>query len=92
MGCKSENLREEDLEQGFIDAWNEIVENRESYMGIWEKMILTGNAWERLKAKQTGELTMEGNINKAYPELVNLVLDCIMVGKDGRLITSYQQL
>ena len=51
VGCKSGNLREEDLEQGFIDAWNKIVENRDQHMAKCEEKIQNGNVWERLKVK-----------------------------------------
>lgn len=82
-------MYEEDLEQGFIDAWNEIVENREKYMVKWEEKVRIGNAWERLKAKQMMELTKEGKIKKVYPELVNLVLECVMVSRNGELSYSF---
>ena len=85
VGCKSGNVREEDLDQGFIDAWNEIVENRDKYMTWWEEKIQNGNAWERLKAKQMMELTKEGKIIRVYTELVNLVLESVIVQQNGSL-------
>ena len=85
MGCKSGNLREEDLERGFIDAWNEIVENRDNHMARWNEKIQNGDAWERLKAKQMMELSKEGKITRVYPELVNLVLESVKIQQNGSL-------
>lgn len=86
VSCSS--LRQDCLRININIARNEIVENRENYMSKWDEKIQYGNARERLKAKQMIELTEEGKTNKVYPEMVNLVLECVGVkGKENVVLS-----
>lgn len=77
--CDAENVRETDLQQAFVIAWNSLVENREANMAHWNKMTESENALERVRGQQMIELTAEGRIEFEIPELTRMVLDEVVV-------------
>ena len=54
---ESDILYEAELFDGFIEAWNKILSRRKTNMRRWERMALSGNALERVRAKQFIEIT-----------------------------------
>ena len=54
---ESDVIYESELFDGFITAWNKILSRRKTNLRKWERMIETGNALERIRAKQFIEIT-----------------------------------
>lgn len=77
--CDAGNVRESDLRQAFVIAWNSLVENRETELPRWKKMMESENALERLRGRQMIELTAEGHLDFEIPELTRMVLDEVRV-------------
>lgn len=51
-GCENRHLDERDLQQAFIKTFNEIVENKGSYIEKWREMLENKNPLERYRVKQ----------------------------------------
>lgn len=50
--CENKHVDERDLQQAFISAFNEIIENKDSYLEKWKEMLKSKNPLERYRAKQ----------------------------------------
>jgi site-specific DNA recombinase len=50
--CENKHVDESDLQQAFINAFNEIVENKEVYVERYEEKLESENPLERYRAKQ----------------------------------------
>lgn len=78
--CKSDgcgrNIKEETLNSAFVTAWNHIVKNREQFIKRWKEQK---GELEKIRGRQMIELTAEGMIAKAIPELMQMVLEKIVV-------------
>jgi len=96
---ESDILYEQELLDGFVTAWNKILSRRKTNMRKWERMLSSGNALERVRAKQFIEITdgMEPLAENDI-DLVNRVFDhCIYYNTgdteyhflDGTIITVH---
>lgn len=84
VGCTNETLKENDLHDAFVKAWNGIVENRAKYMEKWKKDIKGDNPLTAFRARQMMELTKGKPIKKIDMALVGKVLDhCVILSKDA---------
>lgn len=84
--CASKNLNERTLYQGFVTAWNSILESHEARMPQWQKNAQSDNPLVALRARQMMELTDHAKpLTKIDFTLVGKVLEHVLVGGDGKL-------
>ena len=87
IGCRGEHVQNSTIEKGFVKAWNEVVKTRSSRMKGWnassEEPLIA------FRCKQMIELTAQGQIKEAIPELVQMVLEKIVVKSENGLIVFF---
>lgn len=84
IGCRGENVQDVTIKKGFVQAWNEAVRTRAKRKKVW---IQAGdNVLQDLRRKQMLELTEQGPIKDAIPELVQMVLEKVVVQSEKEFI------
>lgn len=73
--CCNDIIKEKSLQDGFVIAWNSIVQNRECCLPRWKEQIENGTALQRLRAKQMILLTEQGKITTETMEHTRMVLE-----------------
>ena len=85
-GCQSENLKEDDLNNAFIAAWNTILVTRNEREGAWQAVATGDDALAAFRAKQMILLTADPTpLQKLDCKLVAGVLERVEVGDHGIL-------
>ena len=77
--CKAENVKEADLEQAIVIAWNSLVEKRSEKVAAWQRQAAEGNALERYRARLMLAVTEDGPLETEVPELTRMFLEEIVV-------------
>ena len=83
LSCRGENIKENVIEQVFVEAWNEVVRQRDKLEKHWDHLEKKGTALQRVKARQFRKLTAQGIITDCWPELVQISLERIVVQGNG---------
>lgn len=72
------------IETVYVQAWNKLVEQRETFLPEWENILEVGNELERYRTKELINLTAEvGCISSSNDGLMLKTLDHIEIGNDG---------
>lgn len=79
LRCRNKFASKENLEKGFVKAFNNMIRNRKQYIAEWKRRSLEGTPLEKLRAKQMIEITEEGIMDSFIPELAQLVISEITV-------------
>ena len=77
--CSSENVKEADLKQAIVIAWNSLVEKRSEKVAAWQRQAAEGNALERYRARLMLAVTDDGPLETEVPELTRMFLEEIVV-------------
>lgn len=77
--CINGFVKNEDLESGFVKAYNMLMADRERNFPEWERMQAEGNPLERLRAGQFLELAGEPPLTVFVPELAELVIQEVSI-------------
>jgi site-specific DNA recombinase len=77
--CVNRFVGQSDLESGFVRAYNMLMSRKEDLIPRWKKAIETGNALEKLRAKQFMELSEQPELECYVPELAQLVIQKVIV-------------
>ena len=77
--CHAPTVKEEDLRRAMVITWNDIVNKAGSDKTRWDEMIETGDALEKMRARQMKMLVKEGTIKEEIPELTRMVIEHIDV-------------
>ena len=86
-GCESGHIDDGVLYQAFVDAFNAMVENKESFTGKWQERLESDNALVRYKAKQfIGIMADVEVIDEFDAELYFALVERITVYDGGRLV------
>lgn len=86
VGCTSESLKETDLHQAFIKAWNIILEKRAFFLPKWKEQAGGEDALAAFRAKQFMTLTKNQTpIRKLDKALVGKVLEHCVVGPEKEI-------
>lgn len=85
-GCQSDNLREQDLHNAFMEAWNTILRTRAQRIEGWKATAAGRNALAAYRAQQMIALTADSVPMKTLDvDLVAKVLEHVDVGDHGVL-------
>lgn len=76
--CQRDIIKESALNKGFMIAWNMVVRQRDQFLPEWEWTCEQGDLLEKMHARHMIELTEQGPIEQAYPELVTMVLEMVV--------------
>ena len=88
-GCKSRHIDDRVLYQAFVDVFNVIVENRESFIRKWQESLARDNALIRYKAKQfIGILATAEPIHEFDEGLYFALVEKMTVCDGGRMVVS----
>lgn len=82
MDCGT-RIDDEELRGSFCEAFNDLAERRASLMPLWRKMMDSGTALEKLRARQIAEITALGTIQFEVPELTQAVLETAWLSPEG---------
>ena len=75
--------------QAFVDAFNAMVENKESFTGKWQKRLGSGNALLRYKAKQFIRIMADAEVINEFDEgLYFALVEKMTIYDNGRLIVK----
>lgn len=77
--CKAENVKEANLKQAIVIAWNSLVEKRSEKVAEWQQLAVAGNALERYRARLMLAVTEDGPLETEVPELTRMFLEEIVV-------------
>ena len=77
--CVNRFVSQNDLESGFVKAYNMLMSRKEDSIPRWKNTIETGNALEKLRAKQFMELSEQPELECYVPELAQLVIQMVIV-------------
>ena len=77
--CVNKFVSQSDLESGFVKAYNVLMSRKEDLIPRWKHTIETGNALEKLRAKQFMELSEQPELECYVPELAQLVIQMVIV-------------
>ena len=72
-------LKEADLKQAIVIAWNRLVEKRSENVAAWQRQATEGDALERYRARLMLAVTDDGPLETEVPELTRMFLEDIMV-------------
>lgn len=89
-GCESNHVDEEVLKKAFIEIFNTLVENKEHFLGEWEKTIESADALKKYRLRMLiGILEQEEKHDQFNESLCLRVLEHIMVvsGKNQLIAT-----
>ena len=77
--CSSENVKEADIKQAVVIAWNRLVEKRSENVAAWQRQAKEGDALERYRARLMLAVTADGPLETEVPELTRMFLEEIVV-------------
>lgn len=77
--CVNRFVSQSDLESGFVKAYNMLMSRKEDLIPRWKHTTETGNALEKLRAKQFMELSEQPELECYVPELAQLVIQMVIV-------------
>ena len=77
--CVNGFVSQSDLELGFVKAYNMLMKHKEILIPRWKDTIETGNALERLRAKQFLDLSEQPELECFVPELAQLVIQMVII-------------
>ena len=77
--CVNRFVSQSDLELGFVRAYNMLMSRKKELLPRWKKTIETGNALEKLRAKQFMELSGQPELECYVPELAQMVIQMVIV-------------
>ena len=72
-------MKEADLKQAIVIAWNSLVEKRSEKVAEWQQLAVAGNALERYRARLMLAVTEDGPLEAEVPELTRMFLEEIVV-------------
>ena len=87
--CDSENIREANLRQAVVIAWNSLVEHRDELLPQWERQAIDGDALQRYRARLMIAITADGPLDTEVPELTRMMLEEITVCSATELTVSF---
>lgn len=85
--CKKESLEERFLQKAVIECWNQIADNREKYLPLWEEKIRKGNPLEKLLAEKMKVFSAEGKIYDIPGDMIRMVVQEVQVKEEILQIT-----
>lgn len=85
--CKKESLEERLLQKAVIECWNQIADNREKYLPLWEEKIRKGNPLEKLLAEKMKVFSAEGKIYDIPGDMIRMVVQEVQVKEEILQIT-----
>lgn len=85
--CKKEALEEQLLQKTVIECWNQIADNREKYLSLWEEKIRKGNPLEKLLAEKMKVFSAEGKIYDMPGDMIRMVVQEVQVKEEILQIT-----
>ena len=77
--CVNGFVSQSDLELGFVKAYNMLLKHKEILIPRWQDTIETGNALERLRAKQFLDLSEQPELECYVPELAQMVIQMVII-------------
>lgn len=77
--CVNGFVSQNDLELGFVKAYNMLLKHKEILIPRWKDTIETGNALERLRAKQFLDLSEQPELECYVPELAQMVIQMVII-------------
>ena len=77
--CVNGFVSQSDLELGFVKAYNMLLKHKEILIPRWKDTIETGNALERLRAKQFLDLSEQPELECYVPELAQMVIQMVII-------------
>ena len=77
--CVNGFVSQSNLEVGFVKAYNMLMRRKEIMIHRWEDAIETGNALERLRAKQFLELSGQPELESYVPELAQMIIQMVII-------------
>lgn len=85
-GCPNTQIREDELHQAFVAAWNAVLENRAGFLPKWEEQAKSTSCLTAYRAKQFMKLTADGTpLDSIDFRLVSRVLEKVMVEREKKL-------
>ena len=87
--CRREPLQEHILYMMMTKCWNQLADNREDYMAVWEETISNGNPLEKLMAEKMKRFSQEGKLSCIPPDMVRMVVQEILVKEDGNFQITF---
>ena len=72
-------MKEADIKQAVVIAWNRLVEKRSEKVAAWQRQAAEGNALERYRARLMLAVTADGPLETEVPELTRMFLEEIVV-------------
>ena len=72
-------MKEADIKQAIVIAWNSLVEKRSEKVAAWQRQAAEGNALERYRARLMLAVTDDGPLETEVPELTRMFLEEIVV-------------
>lgn len=90
IGCTNSHIYAQKLNEVFINAFNALVENKETFLSKWRGELQGADVLKAYRLKQFIELIAEINtIEEVDKELVFKVLDKITVIDKGKVIVKF---
>ena len=77
--CVNGFVSQSNLEVGFVKAYNMLMRRKEIMIHRWEDAIETGNALERLRAKQFLELSGQPELESYVLELAQMIIQMVII-------------
>ena len=72
-------MKEADLKQAIVIAWNSLVEKRSEKVAAWQRQAAEGNALERCRARLMLAVTDDGSLETEVLGLTRMILEEIVV-------------
>ena len=79
LTCKNRNVRQEELEQGFVKAFNSLYRSKESFISKKQKEIKSGRPLQKIRAEQMVALIKQPPMECFIPELAQMVLESVTI-------------
>ncbi|BBB93365.1 hypothetical protein MAMMFC1_04077 [Methylomusa anaerophila] len=88
-GCESRHIDDGVLYQAFVDVFNTLVENKDYFLGKWQKLRESDNPLRRYKAKQFSKIITEAEpINEFDTDLYFALMEKVVAYDDDRLMVG----
>jgi hypothetical protein len=78
-------IEDKELRALFCDAFNDLVDDRDTLLPGWKQIQETGTPLQKIRARQLMELTACGTIPYEAPRLTQAVLQEASLGRDGKV-------
>ena len=89
--CVNRFVSQSDLESGFVRAYNMLMSRKEDLIPRWKNTIETGNALEKLRAKQFMELSGQPELECYVPELAQMVIQMVIVKEEKKYEFTFME-